>query len=55
MFSPFPARIGGSQAFQVYLIVDGSQIPDLAAGHLQALESKPGQVVVLCYRFAQSL
>ena len=38
MFSPFPTRISRSQAFQVYFFVEYAQIPNLAAGHLQAFQ-----------------
>ena len=38
MFSPFPTRINRNQAFQVYFIVEYSQISKLAAVQLQALQ-----------------
>ena len=34
---PFSHSVSQSQAFQVYFIGEYSQIPNLAAGHLQAL------------------
>ena len=49
MFSPFPTRIRGGQAFQVYFIVESSQIPNLAAGHLETLGYKPCRQVVVVY------
>ena len=50
-FLPFATRISRSQAaFQVYFIVECSQIPNLAAGQLQALQHKPSrQVAVVWY------
>ena len=40
-------------AFQVDFIVEYSQIPNLAAGHLQALQNKPSrQLLVVCYCFS---
>ena len=49
-FSPFPTRLIRKQAFQVYFIVEWSQIPNLAAGQLQALQHKTSrQVAVVCY------
>ena len=54
MFSPFLTQISQSQAFQVYFIVECSQSPNLAAGHLQALQHKPSrQVAVVCDCFGQ--
>ena len=51
MFSPSHTPISRSQAFHVTSIVECSQIPNLAAGHLQALQTLGaggGRMVLFC-------
>ena len=56
LFSSFLTRISRSQAFQVYFIVKCSPIPNLAAGHRQALQDKPSrQVAVFCAQLGLGL